>query len=98
MNKEQLTTIEGVERDLHSDFPFSVRDFLSLPRMKSLLEIYRYTFSYRYQAIMTIIFNLLFVIFNLLSLILFIPFLQIIFQTDAVKEKMAEPIYNGGFI
>ena len=67
-------------------------------RMKSLMEIYRYTFSYRWQAILTIIFNLLFVIFNLVSPILFIPFLQLIFQTDEHREKLAEPIYNGGFL
>lgn len=64
--------------------------------MKSLQEIYRYTFSYRWQAIMTIIFNLLFVIFNLVSLVLFIPFLQMIFKTEEAVERIAKPVYNGG--
>jgi subfamily B ATP-binding cassette protein MsbA len=85
------TTVNCVRRD-------ESIDIVSLSCMKSLLEIYRYTFSYRYQAIMTIVFNLLFVIFNLLSLILFIPFLQIIFQTDAIKDRIPKPDYNGGFI
>jgi subfamily B ATP-binding cassette protein MsbA len=68
--------------------------------MKSLLEIYRLTFSYKVKAILVIIFNLLFVIFNLISLVLFIPFLQLIFPKDAVlhPEEIIEPIYNGGFI
>ena len=65
--------------------------------MKSLLEIYRLTFSYRWQAILTIIFNLLFVIFNLVSLVLFIPFLQIIFQTKDAAEIIPKPHYDGGF-
>lgn len=46
---------------------------------------------------MTIVFNLLFVIFNLISLILFIPFLQLIFNTEET-EHIAKPYYNGGFM
>ncbi len=65
--------------------------------MKSLREIYRYTFSYKGPAILTIVFNLLFVIFNLVSLILFIPFLQLIFNSKNV-EIIAKPHYNGGFV
>lgn len=66
--------------------------------MSSTKAFHRFTFSYKGAAILTIVFNLLYVIFNLLSLILFIPFLQIIFQTDDAAEKIAKPIYNGGFI
>lgn len=65
--------------------------------MKSLREIYRYTFSYKGPALLTIVFNLLFVIFNLISLILFIPFLQLIFNSETVKSVM-KPHYDGGFI
>ena len=64
--------------------------------MKSLLEIYRYTFSYRWQAILTIIYNLLFVIFNLVSIVLFIPFLQMIFAVGKAPERIEEPVYQGG--
>lgn len=64
--------------------------------MKSLLEIYRYTFSYRWQAIMTIVYNLLFVIFNLVSLVLFIPFLQMIFKTEEAADRITEPVFHGG--
>ncbi len=66
--------------------------------MKGILEIYRYTFFYRWTALMVIVFNLLYVIFNLLTFALFVPFLQIIFKTDDTIESIAEPVYNGGFV
>ncbi len=65
--------------------------------MKDFFEIYRYTFKYKSRAILVIIFNLLFVVFNLISLILFIPFLQLIFQTEFQVEKLKAPIWNGSF-
>lgn len=65
--------------------------------MKSLIVFYKYTFSYKVLAILTIIYNLLYVIFNLLSLILFIPFLQLIFKVNEAAD-LAEPHYHGGFI
>lgn len=67
--------------------------------MKELIEIYKRTFTYKWKAIQVIIYNLLFVIFNLVSLVLFIPFLQLIFpDKDAVMELLARPHYTGGFI
>jgi subfamily B ATP-binding cassette protein MsbA len=71
--------------------------FLTFGAMKDFFEIYRYTFKYKSRAILVIIFNLLFVIFNLLSLILFIPFLQLIFQTNSLVEKLDAPEWNGSF-
>lgn len=65
--------------------------------MKSTRQFIRYTFSYKAQAILTIVYNLLFVVFNLLSMLLFIPFLQLIFKT-AETEKLVEPHYDGGFV
>ena len=65
--------------------------------MKSIRQFIKYVFQYKTQAILTIVFNLLFVIFNLLSMLLFIPFLQLIFKaTDTIKE-VPEPHYKGGF-
>lgn len=64
--------------------------------MKSILEIYHYTFKYKWIAILTIICNLLFVIFNLISLVLFVPFLQVIFPEGGVIEKIDPPTYEGG--
>jgi subfamily B ATP-binding cassette protein MsbA len=65
--------------------------------MKDFWEIYRYTFSYRGRAILVIICNLLFVIFNLLSLVLFIPVLQLIFKPVASIQKISAPKWSGGF-
>jgi subfamily B ATP-binding cassette protein MsbA len=66
--------------------------------MKSLLEIYKLTFSYKLKAILVILFNLLFVLFGLISLVLFIPFLQLIFPNGDEKiVELAKPVYNGGF-
>lgn len=66
--------------------------------MKDILEIYRYTFKYRGLALLVIVSNILYVIFNLVSLALFVPFLQVIFNSDETKEAIVEPVYNGGFL
>jgi subfamily B ATP-binding cassette protein MsbA len=66
--------------------------------MKDFLEIYRYTFTYKGKAILVIISNLLFVVFNLLSLILFIPFLQLIFKSNDVIIRLQPPKWNGGVL
>ncbi len=65
--------------------------------MKGLREIFRYTFKYRGTAIIMIVCNLLYIIFNLLSLALFVPFLQIIFLKTEGAEVLKEPVYEGGF-
>lgn len=67
--------------------------------MKQIVEIYRYAFKYTGYCLAVIGSNLLYVLFNLLSLVLFIPFLQVIFPTGAeTKKELIEPIYNGGFV
>lgn len=63
--------------------------------MKSLKAFYKFTFSYKIQAVLTIVYNFLFVIFNLLSLVLFIPFLQLIFKVNEVGE-LTEPKMGTG--
>ena len=60
--------------------------------MKQLRALYRATFIYKWRAFATIVFNLLYVIFNLLSLVLFVPFLQVIFPSDEATTKVAQPI------
>ena len=48
-------------------------------------------------AILVIVFNILFSIFNLVSLGLFVPFLNLIFLDHTKEiEIIAKPIYNGG--
>lgn len=66
--------------------------------MKYTRAFFKYTFSYKSSAVLTIVFNLFFVIFNLLSILLFIPFLQLIFKADSIKEALVEPVYKGGII
>ncbi len=57
---------------------------------------------YKGRALATIFFNLLFVIFNLVSLVLFVPFLQVIFPSEDTELVLSEPQYSGegigGFI
>jgi subfamily B ATP-binding cassette protein MsbA len=65
--------------------------------MKDFLEIYRYTFHYKSRAILVIVCNLFFVIFNLLSLVLFIPFLQLIFKSDQLIHQPLKPSWKGDF-
>lgn len=74
--------------------------YLTFAFMNEIREIYRYTFKYRLQCTLVIVFNFLYVVFNLLSLILFIPFLQIIFPshpTGQVAEKLVKPVFDGSF-
>jgi subfamily B ATP-binding cassette protein MsbA len=59
-------------------------------------EIYNYTFKYKGLAWATILFNFLFVVFNLLSLVLFVPVLQLIFRTEAVLSVVRAPKWQGG--
>ena len=66
--------------------------------MKEFLEIYRYTFTYRGRAILVIVSNLLFVIFNLISLVLFIPVLQLIFEPTEKVPELIEPHFSGNIL
>lgn len=64
--------------------------------MKGILEIYKHTFKHKGLAFLVIIYNLLFVIFNLISIVLFIPFLQIIFPKDPSNIVVLDkPIFDG---
>lgn len=60
-------------------------------------EIYNYTFKYRGLAWATILFNFLFVVFNLLSLVLFVPVLQLIFRTEQTLPVVSAPQWKSGF-
>lgn len=54
------------------------------------------TFKYKGTAALVIIYNLLFVIFNLVSLVLFVPFLQIIFSAGKEQKIVAKPVLEEG--
>ena len=65
--------------------------------MKSYAEIFRYTVKHKFLTLMVVLTNLLFVIFNLLSLILFIPVLQLIFKEPSLIEVTPKPNFEWGF-
>lgn len=66
--------------------------------MKGLREIIGYSFKYRGAAFLVIVCNILYVIFNLLSFALFVPFLQILFDKEKAIEAVTQPVYDGGFV
>lgn len=64
--------------------------------MKLNRLFFKYTFSYKSHAILTIVFNTLFVFFNLISLVLFIPFLQLIFKVNQDEDEViTAPVWKG---
>ena len=65
--------------------------------MKTIKSLFRKTFVYKSDTVFTIVYNLLFVIFNLASLALFIPFLELIFKTDVPTIAPVKPVFDGGF-
>ncbi len=65
--------------------------------MKTIKRLFSHTFIYKSDSVFTIVYNLLFVIFNLASLALFIPFLELIFKKDVPLEAPILPEFAGGF-
>ena len=63
--------------------------------MNTIRQIFNYSFKYKKLAFLTIIGNLLFTFFNLLSLVLFIPFLQLIFSSEKLKTVIPKPTNSG---
>lgn len=56
--------------------------------MKSLLKIAKYIIPYKFTAVASVSFNIIAVVFNLLSLLAFIPFLNLLFgETEAITVK-----------
>ena len=64
--------------------------------MKSYLEIFRYTIKYKLATMMVVLCNVFFVVFNLLSLVLFIPVLQLIFKDPKSIELVPKPEFHWG--
>ena len=65
--------------------------------MKDFLQIYRYTFKYKWTAITVILCNLGFVVFNLISMALFIPFLKLLFEGTDETQVITTPHFDGSF-
>ena len=53
--------------------------------MKSFQKIIKYALNYKVYALLNIVFNILAVIFELLSMLLFVPFLNILFEQTTVN-------------
>ena len=67
--------------------------------MRQLKSVFNATFQYKWRAFATIFFNLLYVVFNLISLVLFVPFLRVIFPSEEQTELISKPILEqDGFI
>jgi len=64
---------------------------VSLHTLKGLREIFAFTFKYKWTAFLVVLCNLLFVVFNLLSLVLFIPVLQLIFRKPTEVQSVPKP-------
>jgi subfamily B ATP-binding cassette protein MsbA len=60
--------------------------------VKGFIQILKLSFLYRTTAVMVIISNILFVLFNLISLVLFVPFLQLIFGEN--NERIEAPDWD----
>jgi len=64
--------------------------------LNSYLEIFRYTIKYKLHTFLVVLCNMFFVIFNLLSLVLFIPVLQLIFKDPEQIPLVSKPEFNWG--
>jgi subfamily B ATP-binding cassette protein MsbA len=61
--------------------------------MSYFKDILKYEKKYRKFTVLNILFNILYAIFNVLSVLAFIPVLRILFSTD--KEVISKPVYAG---
>lgn len=66
--------------------------------MKNFKEIFRLAWSYPWLTVAVIGANIMFVIFNLLSMVLFIPFLQLIFRDGAETVVPPYPVREEGIV
>jgi ABC-type multidrug transport system fused ATPase/permease subunit len=63
-------------------------------RMSGFLRIIRYVSKYKDLVLLNVLFNILYVIFSLFSLVMIIPFLDILFSKEAIIVP-AEPHFTG---
>ena len=76
--------------------PFNNFRLFTFAIVKGIKQIFKLAFSQKKAAYFTIISNLFYVIFNLISMVLFIPFLTFIFnpnETDSIVE-VTQPIWE----
>lgn len=66
--------------------------------MKSLLKIVKYIVPYKTLAFLSVFSNILHVIFHLLSILAFIPFLQLLFGNEEKVTVEPEPSWTSDYI
>jgi ABC-type multidrug transport system fused ATPase/permease subunit len=62
--------------------------------MKGYFRILRYVLRFRRLALLNLMFNILYALFNLFSILTLIPFLQVIFNSVVVPESAPEPGFS----
>lgn len=62
--------------------------------MKSYLRILKIAVRYRQYAFLNLLFNILYAVFNLFSILSIIPFLQVIFKTVQIPEQKPSLTWN----
>jgi subfamily B ATP-binding cassette protein MsbA len=66
--------------------------------MSPFRGLYPFVFSYRSLAVLTLIGNLLFTVFNMVSLVMFVPFLQLIFNSEDLSVALPKPNFSGSLL
>lgn len=68
---------------------------LTFTAVKGFIQIFKLAFSQKQAAYLTIISNFFYVIFNLMSLVLFIPFMSLIFSPEKLEKTalLSEPVW-----
>lgn len=61
--------------------------------MSNLRRMLSYAWNYKFYALLNVIFNILSVVFHLLSMLLFIPFLDLLFN-EQVKKTAERPVFS----
>jgi subfamily B ATP-binding cassette protein MsbA len=62
--------------------------------VKSYFQILKLAFRYKGHAALNVLFNLLYVLFNLASLLVFIPFLSLLFKDPETAERVSPPNWD----
>lgn len=66
--------------------------------MNGYKSLYPFLFKYRSLALLTLLGNLFFTLFNMISLIMFVPFLQLIFSSERLSVPVDKPVYSGSIL
>jgi subfamily B ATP-binding cassette protein MsbA len=86
---------KGLKNSKPKNPKFSLPLSFSSNEMKDFFTIYKLSVHNKWKTFLVVFYNFLFVIFNLISFVLFVPFLQLIFQTKSSEiELVKKPLYD----